>query len=231
MILPVDEALTEPAWRQRAVERSTRAAKQRAELRVQGFLDAAQELLAERGTTDFTVQEVVDRSKQSLRSFYQHFDGKHELLLALFEDALSTSAAEIKAAVSTERDPLKGLRKAVELLYNQSHHDPTERRPLFSDFALQLMIKHPAQVATAHLPLLAVFTDLIDQAAAAGKIPSGRPRRRASLVMQTVMFTAQSPGVPVGSHATPVTAEEVWQFCLGGISAPQPPGQDPDPTD
>jgi AcrR family transcriptional regulator len=218
----VNEALTEPAWRQRAVERSTRAAKQRAEQRVQGFLDSAQELLAERGTTDFTVQEVVDRSKQSLRSFYQHFDGKHELLLALFEDALSTSAAEIRETVSAERDPLRRLRLAVVRLYEQSHHDPGEQRPLFSDFALQLMIKHPAQVATAHLPLLAVFTELVEQAAEAGAIPAGKPRRRASLVMQTVMFTAQSPAVPVGSHATPVTAEEVWQFCLGGISANSP---------
>jgi AcrR family transcriptional regulator len=222
IILLVNEALTEPAWRQRAVERSTRAAKQRAEQRVQGFLDSAQELLGERGTTDFTVQEVVDRSKQSLRSFYQHFDGKHELLLALFEDALSTSAIQIREAVAGETDPLRRLHLAVQRLYEQSHHDPTDRRPLFGDFALQLMVKHPAQVATAHLPLLAVFTELVEQAGAAGAIPAGKPRRRAFLVMQTVMFTAQSPGVPAGSHATPVTAEEIWQFCLGGIMASSP---------
>jgi AcrR family transcriptional regulator len=47
----------------------------------------ARAIITEKGNTDFTVQEVVDRSRQSLRSFYQHFDGKHELLLALFEDA------------------------------------------------------------------------------------------------------------------------------------------------
>jgi AcrR family transcriptional regulator len=224
----MNEALAEPAWRQRAVERSTRAAKQRAEQRVQGFLDAAQQLLAERGTTDFTVQEVVDRSKQSLRSFYQHFDGKHELLLALFEDALSTSAVEIREAVASETDPLGRLHLAVQWVYDQSRHDLAGRRPLFSDFALQLMIKHPAQVATAHLPLLAVFTELVEQAVEAGAIPPGKPRRRASLVMQTVMFTAQSPGVPVGSHTTQVTAEEIWQFCLGGIMSTSPALQGPD---
>jgi AcrR family transcriptional regulator len=88
----------EPTWKQRAVERSTRAAKLRAEQRVQRFLDAAQVIIAEKGSTDFTVQEVVDRSRQSLRSFYQHFDGKHELLLALFEDALSRATEQIRAA-------------------------------------------------------------------------------------------------------------------------------------
>jgi hypothetical protein len=66
----------EPSWKQRAVERSTRAAKLRAEQRVQRFLDAAQTVVTDKGTTDFTVQEVVDCSRQSLRSFYQHFDGK-----------------------------------------------------------------------------------------------------------------------------------------------------------
>jgi AcrR family transcriptional regulator len=214
----VTEVSEEPAWRQRAVERSTRAAKLRAEQRVQRFLDSAQELIAEKGTTDFTVQEVVDRSKQSLRSFYQHFDGKHELLLALFEDALAKGAAEIREAVSAKRDPLQRLRAAVELLYEQSRPNPEVQRPLFNDFALQLLVKHPAEVATAHQPLLTVFTELIEQAAEAGAIPAKKPRRLASLVMQTVMFTAQANGVPAGSNATPVTAEEVWQFCLGGIS-------------
>lgn len=210
----------EPAWRQRAVERSTRAAKLRAEQRVQRFLDSAQELITEKGTTDFTVQEVVERSKQSLRSFYQHFDGKHELLLALFEDALSTSAVEIREAADAEDDPLRSLQVAVEMLFEQSHPNPGVQRPLFSDFALQLLVRHPAQVATAHLPLLALFTELIDEAARAGAIPVGKPRRQASLVMQTVLFAAQAHGVPANGHAHPVTAGEIWHFCLGGISAP-----------
>ena len=36
---------------------------------------------------DFTVQDVVERCGQSLRSFYQYFAGYHELLLALFEES------------------------------------------------------------------------------------------------------------------------------------------------
>src|SRR3984885_11710058 len=97
----------EPAWKQRAVERSTKAAKLRAEQRVQRFLDAAQAVIAEKGSTDFTVQEVVDRSHQSLRSFYQHFDGKHELLLALFEDALRRATVQIAAASEAKPDPVE----------------------------------------------------------------------------------------------------------------------------
>ncbi len=98
---PVTSPSEEPAWKQRAVERSIKTAKLRAAQRVQRFLDAAQAIIIEKGSTDFTVQEVVDRSRQSLRSFYLQFDGKHELLLALFEDALSRSADQIRAATAS----------------------------------------------------------------------------------------------------------------------------------
>src|SRR5690349_17540827 len=60
---PVTSPSEEPAWKQRAVERSIKTAKLRAAQRVQRFLDAAQAIIIEKGSTDFTVQEVVDRSR------------------------------------------------------------------------------------------------------------------------------------------------------------------------
>ncbi len=209
----------EPAWKQRAVERSTRAAKQRAEQRVQRFLDAAQAIITEKGGTDFTVQMVVDRSRQSLRSFYQHFDGKHELLLALFEDALRRATEQIQAAASGQSDPMDRLRVAVRLLFELSRPDPTARRPLFTEFAPQLLLTHPAEVRVAHAPLLALLTELMEQAAAAGELhPLARPRRAAALTMQTVLFIAQSNGTSDDEHAHPLTADEVWDFCAHGFA-------------
>src|SRR5277367_5465935 len=153
----------EPTWKQRAVERSTRAAKLRAEQRVQRFLDAAQAIITKDGTTDFTVQEVVDVSKQSLRSFYQHFDGKHELLLALFEDALRRATEQIRAAAQVQADPLDRVRVSVQLLFELSRPDPAARRPLFTDFAPRLLISHPIEVRGAHAPLLALLTELLTE--------------------------------------------------------------------
>ncbi|HKS98598.1 MAG TPA: TetR/AcrR family transcriptional regulator [Rugosimonospora sp.] len=210
----------EPAWKQRAVERSTKAAKLRAEQRVQRFLDAAQAIITKKGTTDFTVQEVVDRSRQSLRSFYQHFDGKHELLLALFEDALRRTADQIRAAASGQKDPLDRLKVAVELLFELCRPDPTAQRPLFTDFAPQLLVSHPAETKTAHAPLLQLFTELMMDAAAAGKLrPKANPHRMAALTMQTVMFVAQSSGAPDEVTAHPITAAEAWEFCAHGFAA------------
>jgi len=210
----------EPAWKQRAVERSIKTAKLRAAQRVQRFLDAAQAIIIEKGSTDFTVQEVVDRSRQSLRSFYLQFDGKHELLLALFEDALSRSADQIRAATESHTDPLERLQVAVQLLYEASRPDPTAKRPLFTDFAPRLLVTHPAEVKVAHAPLLTLLTELMDAADDAGKLRNTiNPKRVAAMTMQTVMFIAQSSGGPDDATTHPITAEEVWDFCAHGFVA------------
>ena len=209
----------EPAWKQRAVERSTRAAKQRAEQRVQRFLDAAQSLITREGTTDFTVQQVVEASNQSLRSFYQHFDGKHELLLALFEDALRRATDQIRAAASVPEDPLDRVKVAVQLLFELSRPDPGAKRPLFTEFAPRLLISHPTEVRGAHAPLLTLITELLTEAEDAGKLRPGlSPRRAAALTMQTVMFVAQSAVVSDNDDVPVITADEIWDFVSRGFA-------------
>ncbi len=213
----VTDSSDEPAWKQRAVERSIKTAKLRAEQRVQRFLDAAQAIITEKGTTEFTVQEVVDRSRQSLRSFYLQFDGKHELLLALFEDALNKAAAQIRAAAQAEDDPVEQLHVATTLLFELSRPDPTAKRPLFSDFAPQLLITHPTEVRIAHAPLITLFAELMADAADAGRVKSTIGiRRLAAMTMQTVMFIAQS-SEPESSDSHPISADEVWEFCSQGF--------------
>lgn len=209
----------QPAWKQRAVERSIQSAKVRAEQRVQRFLDAAQVIIAEKSTTDFTVQEVVDRSGQSLRSFYLHFDGKHELLLALFEDALSRTAEQIHAAATGDAEPLDRLKVAIQLLFELCRVDTGQQHPLFTEFAPQLLLTHPTEVRTAHGPLLTVFTDLLTEAIKVNELRTDMgPRRLAALIMQTVMFNAQfSATNEETTH--PITADEVWTFCAHGFAS------------
>src|ERR1700751_677284 len=71
-----------------------------AESRVSSFMRAALAILGETGRTDFTVLEVVERSKTSLRSFYQHFSTKDELLLALIDKIMSESTKQWREATT-----------------------------------------------------------------------------------------------------------------------------------
>ena len=207
----------EPAWKQRAVERSIKTAKLRAAQRVQRFLDAAQAIIIEKGSTDFTVQEVVDRSRQSLRSFYLQFDGKHELLLALFEDALSRSADQIRAATESHSDPLERLKVAVELLY-EAHVRPDGQAAVVH--RLRATIAGHASGRGQDRPRAAggLLTELMEAASGAGELRAGvNPKRMAAMTMQTVMFIAQSSGGPDDATVHPITADEVWDFCSHGF--------------
>ena len=117
-------------------------------------------------------------------------------------------------------DPLEQLKVAVELLYEASRPDPTAKRPLFTDFAPRLLVSHPSEVKVAHAPLLALLTELMEEASEAGQLRTGiNPRRMAAMTMQTVMFVAQSSGGTDEASIHPITADEVWDFVANGFAA------------
>jgi AcrR family transcriptional regulator len=212
----------EPAWRRRAVSRSLNAARSRAEQRVQRFLDAGFELIDEKGTTEFTIQEVIDRSKQSLRGFYQYFNGKDELLLALFEESTREATEDLRSVADSGSDPLERLRAFTIRLHEWC--DPSEtprkrgshnRRPIM-EFAVQLAVNHPERVKAAMAPVSQTMLELVTAADNAGAISVVNSRRAAALVQQTVMYSwfanrlADRPQVRL-------TAEQTWEFCLHGL--------------
>src|SRR6478735_3601925 len=208
-----DAESNDAVWRDRAIERSTRAARERAAVRVQQFLNSAREIIAEKGSTEFTVQEVVDRSKQSLRSFYQYFDGKHELLLALFEEEMGEAVARVKR-VTVDGDPLDRLEQTVLVLYELCSPSELSEQPLFLEFAQRLLVTHPSEVASAYAPLLEYIVSMVEEAGDAGLLRPGRPRRLAAIVLQAATTTA---GRSAGGRQ-PITASEMWEFCLHAIA-------------
>jgi AcrR family transcriptional regulator len=207
---PNEDSNSEAVWRDRAVERSTRAARERAAVRIQQFMDAAREIIEEKGSTEFSVQQVVERSKQSLRGFYQYFDGKQELLLALFEEEMDEAVARVRT-VTADGDPLDRLERTVLVLYELCA--PESVQPLFLEFAQRLLITCPADVAKAYTPLLAYIVEMTEEARAAGLLRPGRSRRQAAIVLQAATTTA---GRSAGGRQ-PITAAEMWGFCLHAL--------------
>jgi len=214
----------DPGWRERAVARSLDAARSRAEDRVQRLLDAAFELIDEKGTTDFTIQEVIDRSKQSLRGFYEYFDGKDELVLALFEETVREAVREIGAAVEAETDPLARLRAFAVTLHEWCDPDESPRkrgrhirRPI-SEFSMHLAANHADRVRAALAPQTRMLRELIAAAADAGAIEVTDTRRAAALVQQTVMYSWFGNRL-VADPERKVDAHETLAFCLHGLQS------------
>ncbi len=212
------------AWRQRAVSKSLRAAQSRAELRVQRLLDAAFGLIDERGSSDFTIQEVVDRSKQSLRGFYQYFDGKDELLFALLEETIREALADLQAAVASSSDPLGRLRAFTIRLHEwceplgpRRKRGAHNRVPI-SKFSMQLAVENAERVTAAMAPISRMLIELVEAAVASGAIRVPEPRRAALLIQQTVLFGWLMNRLVQDARAR-ATAEDAWEFCLHGLGA------------
>jgi AcrR family transcriptional regulator len=210
-----------PGWRQRAVSKSLSAARSRAEQRVQRLLDAAFDLIDERGTAEFTIQEVVERSKQSLRGFYQHFDGKDELLFALLEEAIREAVADIGEAVESASAPIERLRAFTIRLYEwceplgKGRKRGAHNRLPLSEFSLQIALKDPERVAAVMAPISRMLVELVDAAVAARAVQVPETRRAALLIQQTVMYGWLMNRL--GSPRMRVTAEDAWEFCLHGL--------------
>jgi AcrR family transcriptional regulator len=189
---------------------------------VQRILDAAFALIDESGATQFTIQEVVDRSKQSLRGFYQYFESKDELLFALLEETIRESLTDLRLAVESESKPLERLRAFTIRLHEWCEPLGTRRKrgahdrvPL-SEFSFQLALKDPERLAAAMAPISRMLIDVLKAAVAAGSVKVTDTQRAALLIQQTVMYGwlmnrfVQNPG-------SRVRAEDAWEFCLRGL--------------
>jgi AcrR family transcriptional regulator len=218
---------TPTTWREMAVARSLDPARVRAENRVQRFLDAALELMTSAPDKEFTVQEVVERSGQSLRSFYQYFAGKHELLLALFEDAVRTTAEQLREEVENQSDPLERLHTFVVSYYRLCRPAAKGRRgksnatpAMMAEYAQQLLTSHPDEASRAFAPIVTAFEELLDEAAAAGVIRPDMPRSRlAGVVLQAIMFNAFTTIIARSSNRDSGgdAPEQLWDLLVHGI--------------
>jgi AcrR family transcriptional regulator len=213
--------------RELAVARSLDPARVRAEKRVQRFLDSALELMSNAPGKDFTVQEVVERSGQSLRSFYQYFAGKYELLLALFEESVRSTAEHLREVVGDEEDPLERLHRFV-IEYHRLCQPAQKGRsakkaptPVMAEFAQQLLTTHPKEASRAFVPLVSFFEEVLDEAGAAGVVRPGLSGSGISgVVLQAVMFNTFSRTISgVSGRRGGGEAEDLWQLILHGIGA------------
>src|SRR4051812_48883359 len=134
-----------------------------AESRSKRFMKSALAILGETGRTDFTVLEVVERSKTSLRSFYQHFSTKDELLLALVDRILSESTARWRADTD-DLDAVAALRVLVERISTpaaSSTQDSINRGLTYYNDHLAESL--PREYARVLQPLHTLIGEIIDR--------------------------------------------------------------------
>ena len=83
-------------------------AEQAHEAVLRAIIRAAAKVLERTNGESLTVQEVADEAGQSLRTLYQYFASKDDLLLAVYEEAVATHARILVAAIAPlEAEPMQ----------------------------------------------------------------------------------------------------------------------------
>ena len=191
-----------------------------AESRPARFMRSALEILGETGRTDFTVLAVVERSKTSLRSFYQHYSTKDELLLALVDKIMTESSARWRTEVQG-LDAVAALRTLVDRISApaaSTKQDSINRGLTFYNDHLAETL--PREYARVLSPLHELIVDIVTAGIEEGVFRAASRTETdtaAALIMQTVLGALRLRVLGAELNGAPVEGTHIYEFCVRSL--------------
>jgi AcrR family transcriptional regulator len=207
----------------KASGRSTETVGAEPEPRERRFMRSALAILGETGRTDFTVLEVVERSKTSLRSFYQHFSTKDELLLALIDKIMSEST-RIWREETEGLAPVAALRVLIDRICTPAESTTQDKvnRGLtyYNDHLAEALPREYARVIS---PVHGLIKDIINRGIADGSFRTGIDvDATGALIMQTALGAMRLQVLGAELSGVPVDADHIYDFCVAALAAGDP---------
>lgn len=218
-------------WEERSANRVLEAGRDQILERSRKIVDAAYELLEESGLEGLTIRAVLNKTGLSRRAFYERFEGKDDLVLAVFEQTIRAAASRFGEQLGSLADPLERLKLLVTYIVlgksvvsgADSAHSG-RRGAALSREHLRLAESRPNDLQAALAPLINLIAELLADGMAAEVIRKTDPQRLATLVYNLVSTTvhtellaqeaAQSERAPEAQLAA-----EIWEFCRRAIAA------------
>lgn len=189
------------------------------ESRATRFMRSALAILGETGRTDFTVLEVVERSKTSLRAFYQHFATKDELLLALVEKIMADATEQwrIETEPLSSPDALRRLIGRIGAPAKSSTQDSINRGlTYYNDHLLET---RPKEFAKVLAPLHQLLADILRRGIAEGDFREDLDiETDATILMQTALGALRLRELGAELSSIPISGEHVYAFCMRGLT-------------
>jgi AcrR family transcriptional regulator len=194
------------------------------EPRERRFMKSALAILGETGRTDFTVLEVVERSKTSLRSFYQHFSTKDELLLALIDKIMSESTRKWREDTNG-LPPVAAMRVLIDRICTPAESTTQDKvnRGLtyYNDHLAEALPREYARVLS---PVHDLIKDIINRGIADGSFRAGVDvDATAALIMQSALGAMRLQVLGAELNGAPVNADHIYDFCVSALIQPGQP--------
>ena len=204
-----DRAASRSPMVQRSRTRSIRQAGQ--------IVDAAIELTNEKGSA-FTIQELAKRADVALQTFYRHFAGKDELLLAVIKRIVIEPLTAFQERAKELPDPLTRLRFYVTMAIvslGDAGLDARRRFVTAEHYRLhQLFPDELSEVVQAYRDLL--IPEIL-AAADAGLLTSTDAKSDAWYITTLVMATYHHYSYATSNMPAEQLSEILWNFCLRAL--------------
>lgn len=182
------------------------------------FMKSALAILGETGRTDFTVLEVVERSKTSLRSFYQHYATKDELLLALIDTIMTESTQRWRDDIATRPAP-EALQRLIEHITTpavSSTQDSINRGLTYYNDHLAESL--PVEYARVLTPLHELFQGILRRGITEGSFRADVDvPTTAALIMQSTLGAMRLRSLGADLNGAPIESAHIYQFCVRGL--------------
>jgi AcrR family transcriptional regulator len=206
-------------WQRRVVGRSLRTAAERSVDRGKSLIEAAATVLERSNGADITVQDVADEAGQSLRTLYQYFESKDDLLLAVFEEAMRTYARLIRNAVEPLDDPLERLAGAVLAAARMPEFSGADLDRGLSRLRLKLSEAGADRVARAQSTVAALLREVVEAASDAEHLSVADVEAATFVLMSlnSAYITAETLGNDAGVRRPDAIA--LTLFGLRGLGA------------
>ena len=160
---------------------------------VRRLLDAAFELIQDRGALEPRVAEIVRTAGLSNQAFYRHFRSKHELLVAVLDEGVRTLAEYLAHRMETVSSPEEQVREWIRGMCAQSLDEGAARatRPFVSARG-RLAEAYPHEVARSEAQVTALVQNAIEAGRLDGSFPAAEPEPDAESLYHLTMGWLQS---------------------------------------
>lgn len=108
------------------------------------FLNAALQLLSEKGYHTVSVDDIIKRAKRSKGGFYHHFQNKDQVYLELFDNIFQSTGDQINQELKSG----KTVREILNLLIDRYEHVMTDSPKLKAAAVFFLLAIHNKEVQT-----------------------------------------------------------------------------------
>jgi AcrR family transcriptional regulator len=216
-----DAPLEDRLWRRRAVERSLQEATARVHGQAEKFIAVGKALLDKYGS-EFTLQDVADRTHTSLRTFYQFFSSKDEFVLSLFEEGMAgTLVQQLRDVEAAGPDPTARLRAFLQSMWVGVEHSNAKRARALVVYHRHLSENRPAELISVLDPMHRELRALLDACRAETGVAWANldPSVGAALLLQTLISSIQASILNSEVGQVSISWTDFWTYVSAGLTA------------